>query len=144
MVVLRSSPFFLRHSTSFLSTRYILFFSEQYDFFLSKPNLFLSRFFYNFTPILSFFLFRIFFVGGVFFVHSLKLKIMKLFFLTTYPHHVSAGGWFIEIVFFLVIFVLYILRGLPIFNILWHIVKVFLWVLLLTLGWGYIKKKWDE
>jgi len=78
------------------------------------------------------------------FVHLLKLKIMKLFFLTTYPHHVSAGGWFIGIVFFLVIFVLYILRGLPIFNILWHIVKVFLWVLLLTLGWGYVKKKWDE
>ena len=83
MMVLGRVPFFLRHSTLFLSTsNTFLLLSNTLllvSSFFTKPNLFLSRFFCNFTPILSFFFLRIFFLGKVFFLNSLKLKIMVFF-----------------------------------------------------------------
>ena len=66
----RSSFFSSPLHPFFIDKIYTQFFSNLL-IFVVKVNLFLSRFFCNFTPILSFFfLLKVFFVGGVFFLHS--------------------------------------------------------------------------
>ena len=54
----------------FFATPHFFYRQNIYAQFFTKPNLFLSRFVCNFTPILFFFCLEFFFVGGVFVVHS--------------------------------------------------------------------------
>jgi hypothetical protein len=98
----------------------------------------LSRFFCNFTPILSFFFLRIFFLGKVFFVHSLKLNIMILLWV---DHSAEIFLWNVINVF-LVIFILvcYILRDLPVFGWFWTWIKLIFLGIFITLVAGFFKK----
>lgn len=140
MVVLGRILFFLRQSTLFLSTsNTFLLISNTLllvSSFFTKPNLFLSRFFCNFTPILGFFFCLEFFLSAEFlsYIHAMK-------FLESYPPHITPTEIFVNILFWGGIFVVYLLRKIPPFTAIWRVVAIFLIVLFGTVLWDRFRDK---
>jgi hypothetical protein len=69
-------------------------------------------------------------------------------FLESYPPITSSTDVFFLVLFWGGVLLLYLLRELPIFNILWYVVKWFFITLLVVLGVnfakGEVKKWWDK
>ena len=131
----RSSFFSSLLHPFFIDKIYTQFFSNLL-IFVVKVNLFLSRFFCNFTPILSFFFCLEFFLSAEFFsyIHAMK-------FLESYPPHITPTEIFVNILFWGGIFVVYLLRETPPFTAIWRVIAIFLIVLLGTVLWDRFKDK---
>jgi hypothetical protein len=69
-------------------------------------------------------------------------------FLESYPPITSSTDVFFLVLFWGGVLLLYLLRKLPIFNVLWYVVKWFFITLLVVLGVnfakGEVKKWWDK
>ena len=63
------------------------------------------------------------------------------FFLESYPPITSPTDVFFLVLFWGGFLLLYLLRELPVFNMLWYVVKWFFITLLIVLGANFVKKE---
>ena len=64
--------------------------------------------------------------------------------LEVYPQQMEPNEVFVAVVFFVVVFLIYLLREIPVFKTLWRLVLIFFLVLAGTLVWDNIKKRFKE
>ena len=64
--------------------------------------------------------------------------------LEVYPQQMEPNEVFVAVVFFVAVFLIYLLREIPVFKTLWRLVLIFFLVLAGTLVWDNIKKRFKE
>ena len=78
-------------------------------------------------------------VGAGFFSYIYTMVLLE-----AYPQQMEPNEIFVAVVFFVAVFLIYLLREIPVFKTLWRLVLMFFLILVGTLMWDNIKKIFKE